>query len=181
VGVAVGAGVLDLTATVVDDDERVLEEPHAAATMSRTTAIPLPSQGLHLTTWSRIEGRYGVVAYLLPPDLSADGRAWARLFMSDGCRLATEHGLTNAGTRGRRTQASPARQRARGPRLHQVPRSSNGTSPWRLKTVRSLPRTERKSPSSLAYPGNALLGQHKQRTRTPFTDGHQAAPSHLGP
>jgi hypothetical protein len=50
VDVAVGAGVLDLTAVVVDDDERVLDEPHAAPTMRRTTAIPLPSEGLHLTT-----------------------------------------------------------------------------------------------------------------------------------
>jgi hypothetical protein len=56
-GVAVGGGVVDLTAVVVDDDERLLEEPHAAPTMRRTTAIPLPSQGPHLTTLSRLEGR----------------------------------------------------------------------------------------------------------------------------
>jgi hypothetical protein len=51
VGGAVDAGVLDLTVLVVADDERVLEEPHAAPRMSRTAAIPLPSKVLLLITW----------------------------------------------------------------------------------------------------------------------------------
>jgi hypothetical protein len=49
-GVTVGAAVLDLTAVFGDDDECVVEEQHAAPRIKRTTAIPRPSTGLHLTT-----------------------------------------------------------------------------------------------------------------------------------
>jgi hypothetical protein len=64
---AVGAGVLDDTAVViVDDDVPVPEEPHAAIRMSSTTAIPLPSKGLHFTTLVPNRGRHSREILSLP-------------------------------------------------------------------------------------------------------------------